>query len=136
MQNFVYVGCFFDYDELKQKIEALGKKRLDKTIMNPHITFEYRPESVNTKLFGEKIRARIIAYGNNGENEGVKVEIYSDNPMLCEMASNIAVPHITLSISENGKAVNTRYLDFTPIEPFEIVGKYGGFTKDKTVVTE
>ena len=46
---------------------------------------------------------------------------------LKELYDNIDIPHITLSISEDGKAVNTQMLDFMPTNEFKITTKFGGF---------
>ena len=127
MQKFEYVGCFFDYEELKGMTASVRKFPLEVEKTTPHITFEFGPETVDESLFGTEITVTVIGYGNNGENEGLKVTLTSDNDIINEMIKKIPVPHITLSVSENGKAVNTRYLDFTSIHPFTIKGYYGGF---------
>lgn len=124
-----YVGCFVDREELFEKIKELKPKPLYRIIERPHITFEYKPLSVDETLFGEKILVRITGYGNNGENEGLKVELFSENPKIQEMVGRIEVPHITLSVSEKGEPVNTRFLSFEPTSPIEIIGVYGGYKK-------
>lgn len=43
-----------------------------------------------------------------------------------ELCEKVKVPHITLSVSKDGKTVNTRYVEFAPISsPFSIQGVYG-----------
>lgn len=116
------------FQELYSKIESISRDSLEKTIMNPHVTFVYEPCEVKTELFGSKIKIKIVGYGKSAENEGLKVELITDNPILEEMILRIPVPHITLSISADGKAVNTRYLDFHEIAPIEIYGIFGGCT--------
>jgi len=128
MHKFEYVGCFFDYEELKELAESVRKSPLELEKTTPHVTFEYRPEAVDESLFGTEITVTAIGYGNDGENEGLKVTLTSNNATINEMIKRIPVPHITLAVSENGKAVNTRYLDFTNIQPFTIKGHYGGYT--------
>lgn len=128
--KYVYVGVFLKKENLMKRIENLGS-RLSKGIEFPHITFQFRPENVNEKLFGSKIIVKAIGYGNNGKNEGLKVELSSTNPELQSMIEAIEVPHITLSISDDGKPVDTRFLSFEDIEPFEICGTFGGFANGK-----
>lgn len=132
-QLYEYVGCFFDFEELYAKIANIPRKPLAKTISNPHVTFVYKPEEIDESLFGSIVKVRIIGYGFNEENEGLHVDVRTDNDALEKMITEIPVPHITLSISENGAAVNTRYLAFYEIEPVELTGFFGGCTFDREV---
>lgn len=129
MNNHIYryVGCFFPQEDLSTYIRPLNCSPLAKLIACPHITFSYKPEFVDESLFGEKLIVRAVGYGNDGRNEGLKVELVSASPKLAEAFQNIAVPHITLSISNDAEPVNTRYLVFDAIEPFELTGVYGGY---------
>ena len=68
----------------------------------------------------------MFAYENNGENEGVRVTLSSQNKHINDMIKTIDRPHITLAVSKNGKAVNTKYLVFHNIKPIYIDGYYGG----------
>lgn len=134
-QKYHYIGCFFEPGLLFDKISERFPQRLSRTIKAPHVTFAYRPDTVNEALFGEKITVRIVSYGNDGTNEGVGVELFSANKEIIKMAEQIEVPHITLSVSRNGKPVNTRYLQFFAVEPFEVTGVMGGYTDDGQVTT-
>ena len=127
---YEYVGCFFEWSDLEKALENIEHDHLWRKITFPHITFAYMPEFVDEELFGEKILVRIIGYGNDGENEGVKVEVVSGIPKLKEAFEQIEAPHITLSVSETGKPVNTRYLNYVPAEPVELTGIYGGYDED------
>lgn len=131
--KYHYIGIFFNYEELHNKIKMIGN-RLERTIANPHVTFMYKPDTADESLFGEKVKVRIIAYGNNGDNEGFKVELFTSNEQLQKMINNIPVPHITISISDTGKPVNTRFIDFAPLDnSIEIEGKFGGFVDGKVI---
>lgn len=134
--DFRYIGCFVDPGELARKVEPLGKPRLSRVIAAPHVTFRYQPKTVDRSLFGQKVLVTIVGYGCDGENEGLKVQMRIDDPRLAELAEGIAVPHITLSVSQDGESVNTRYLDFSPVEPFDLAAVFGGFTSSGEVVTE
>ena len=126
MNKYEYIGCFFDYNELAEKVKQIRKNPLESEKKKPHVTFEYGPSHVDTELFGTQVFVSITGYGNDGENEGVFVELLCDNEKLNNMIEKIEVPHITLAVSRGGKAVNTRFLKFEPITPIQIVGYFGG----------
>lgn len=126
---FIYVGCFVKSDEVFEKVRIIKGQRLEKMIEHPHVTFEYKPELVDENFFGEIIDITIIGYACDGKNEGVLVNMYSKNSELQEIIDRICVPHITLSVSKNGKPVDTKNLDFKPCEPIKMSGKYGGYDK-------
>ena len=128
-----YRGCFIPTAQLEEAIRHVGE-RLAKPVLHPHVTFAYLPETVDTALFGERLTLRAVGYGNDGQNEGLLVQPVSIPARLKPMFDSIEVPHVTLSVGEHGEAVNTRYLQFHPIEPFEIEGVFGGFIDSKTVV--
>ena len=92
------------------------------------------PQIIQEELFGEKAEFKVVGYGNDGLNEGLLVEWQAGAPRLKQLFDEIQIPHITLSYAENGSAVNTRYLDFKPIIPFDISGVFGGFSKSKNRV--
>ena len=126
MCEYEYVGCFFDYDELTKAVKQLRQFPLECEKLSPHVTFEYKPSYVDTSLFGTVVFVKIIGYGNDGENEGVLVTLTCDNEELNRTIKKIKKPHITLSVSKKGKAVNTKLLDFKSVEPIYISGYYGG----------
>ncbi|MCQ2571294.1 MAG: hypothetical protein MJ154_03570, partial [Candidatus Saccharibacteria bacterium] len=107
--DIVYVGFFVSQSD----IYSLFSPRLSKLIVAPHVTTKYRPkkDEIHPELFGERVTITITGYGIDGENEGVAVTICPTSPELMEAYSKIPRPHITLSISENGKAVNTAGLN-------------------------
>lgn len=120
-----YTGVFFD-----KALTDNGK--LDKQIAFPHVTHKYKPAEIDRSLFGQVVIFKVIGYGINAENEGLLVEVAEASEEMKKALAEIEVPHITLSISANGKAVNTRYLDFELCTPWYIGGYYGGFEKGKT----
>lgn len=84
---------------------------LDKQIANQHVTAVFQPcDSVYLDLLqnlGQECEIGILGYGNDGKNEGLLVQLHSDLPYR-----GAEKQHITLSISKDGKAVNTAFLDF------------------------
>lgn len=138
-----YYGIFFEgpFDSLlRDKVET----KLDKPIDDLHVTFSFNPkeeDKLPKELIGKEIPIKVIGEGNNGTNHGYKVElpnmnfaINGERVSLKSLYTNPAVPHITMSLSPKGKAVDTRYLDFSKIEPFDVVGKLGYWKNDKVVI--
>ena len=131
---FKYIGCFFDAGRLYETLEKYRTDPLLNTIARPHVTFEYMPEVVCRELFGKEVTVVVTGYGNNGKNEGVRVSLYSDDEGIKAMIEKIRVPHITLSVSEGAKAVNTADLEFYPVEPVSITGIFGGCARDNEII--
>ena len=123
----MYEG-FFVYDRLTG--------RLARDISNKHVTTEFRPAKSHESLYGKRAIFRVIGYANDGKNEGYKVELVScEARELEDLYKAIPVPHLTLSVSEDGKPVNTARLNFQPIKySFEIQAVFGGFTPEGVVV--
>lgn len=122
--KYNYTGIFFH-----KALTDNGK--LDTQIACPHVTHKYKPTEVNKSLFGQEVMFKVVGYGINEENEGLLVEVAQASDEMREALAEIEVPHITLSISKEGKAVNTRYLNFEPCTPWYLSGFYGGFNKGK-----
>jgi len=136
-EKYEYVGCFFEPEYFFEEMKRLGEERLSRLIRCPHVTFAFQPEEVDETLFGEDITVTVTGYGNNGKNEGVKVELCEASEGVKAQFEQIEVPHITISVGNGGRPVNTRYLQFEETEPFELIGKYGGYvTKEKKFFVE
>ena len=133
--HYYYIGCFVSREELFHCVKGISTGHLDRLIEAPHITFEYKPDEVDESLFGERIRVVAVGYGNDGQNEGLKVKVYADNKKITGMAEEIEVPHITLSVGMEGRAYDTRHLEFYAIKPFELEGVFGGYRQDGTINT-
>lgn len=132
--QYKYIGCFFDPEGLWEKTKMIRTSPLENLIQNPHVTFLYRPEIVNESLFGSCVEVTITGYGCDGNNEGVLVNLKIDQKELIELAQGIPVPHITLSLSDNADAVNTRYIHFEPVEPITVQGIFGAMTEGNDIV--
>lgn len=137
MQNQIkYIGCFFSRQELYEKLLQKGVPQLETAILHPHVTFQYHPQTVNFDLFGKEVTVKVTGYGNDGKNEGVSVELFSEDPVLSSMIAAIQTPHITLSVAKGCEPFDTRLLRFTPIEPFFLKGIFGGLTFDSRLLTQ
>ena len=126
MSSFKYIGCFLDKCDVKKYAEQQSLERLDCVIEHPHVTFVYKPEMVPCELFGLNITIRVTSYGNNGENEAFGIVFENLPKELVGFVQLIEVPHITISVSENGESVNSRNLKFAPIKSFCLQGVFGG----------
>jgi len=112
--------AFFVVDELPSKLE--------KDIEFKHITTEFKPAISHEHLYGTEAKFIVTGYGNDNVNEGYKVNLVScESQELIDIFNSISVPHITLSISSEGKAVNTSKLEFSSTDEFTINTKFGGF---------
>lgn len=120
----IYTGVFF---------EENFNNKLDKKIQFPHVTNQFKPTKVDYSLFGQEVVFKVIGYGINEENEGYLVELVNATQEIKNAFANIEKLHITISVSQTGKPVNTKNLDFKPIQPFYLKGRYGGYEKNKVV---
>ena len=134
--DYLYTGWFVQAEELYRIMKEKKTNRLEKEIEYPHITLFFRPEWVDSELFGSKADITVIGYGNDGENEGLLVELKTEEETLQRAFDELQVPHITVSIGEEAKAVNTRNLKFCTIEPFCLKGVFGGMTPEGVPVFE
>lgn len=126
--NFLYLAFFIDRTSFHDTISSIGT-RLTQKIEAPHVTCFYKnaqAEQETKHLFGRKVKFEAYGYGNDGINEGFLVRPLTTDKELLSLFDGIAIPHITASLSNEGKAVNTAKLNFIPIEPFTFVGTYGG----------
>jgi hypothetical protein len=129
--NIVYDGIFFDFND--PSLEKNGGEYLSKVVKDPHVTFAFKPTKdklIPESLLGQEYSVTVIGLGNDGDNHGYEVELPQD---LKRYYFGAPVPHITLSTSDTGKAVNTKDLKFEKINPFTIKGKLGYFTNNGVV---
>lgn len=130
--KYIYTGVFFDLSEVINRFNCnIGAAKLSNIIENPHVTFTFKPKEVNPKLFGKEVVFRVIGYACDGKNQGLQVEYARMSEKLLPEYNTIQNPHITISVSEDGKPVDTGKLKFEPIEnPFYIAGTYGTYTSE------
>lgn len=128
--GYLYVGAFVPAENLREHLSPT----LARPVRHPHVTFRYKPESVDESLFGTSIPFQVIGYGCDGENEGLEViPVCEDGPLIQQLAA-IAHPHITLSVSPSGRARNSGTLAFHPLKPFLLPAVYGGWHKRNGLV--
>lgn len=131
MTKNVYYGIFFAKEDVLYLAEKLGFTQLEKVVGNPHVTFAFGQEMTEgfKKMVGAEASVSITGHGNDGKNEGFAVVLDDKNEFL------LKVPHITISIADGAKAVDTANLDFKalPFKRLKLKGKYGWFGSDGTV---
>lgn len=131
----IYSGIFFE----KEKIDNIVKSKLAKDIKFPHITFKFKPakedEELLNSLVGEEVNVYLYNFKQDENNAGFYVaKIESDNKYINDLFEYIECPHITTSVSEFGKPVDT-YKLFSKKCPIEeelfvvIKGTFGNFIK-------
>ncbi len=108
------------YFSLNFKKNLATPKSLD-ILSDPHVTLAYLPteeqKHVLDQYVGQEFTVTVIGYGNDGQNEGYMVRLPNDLPYF-----NKATPHITISVKKGANPVNTGYIAFEPIKPFELTG--------------
>lgn len=134
----IYHGIFFTYEDVMELAERLYPgQRLAKDIVEPHVTFGFHKEMPEAFVrdLGRVCEARITGYANDGRNEGFRI-VLSD--ALMAMYHGAAVPHITISIAEDARAVDTGALPFCPIggaaaTGLTLRGRLGYYGRDQAV---
>ena len=131
-----YFGIFIVDEKEIEKISDNEKVRLEKRSTNFHCTFRYKPEdmSVFNEVIGEEAELTLTGYACDGENSGYKVkldEVIEKYFLNTDDSGKLQVPHITTSLSKDGKAVNTMNLEFENFEqPIVVRGRFGVFVKN------
>lgn len=140
-----YLALFVDKECLERVTDHLDRssgKANKKVIEAPHVTLMYRPleREVPRELFGKDFTLVIDGYGYNEENEAFRVRLQPDvgaadfDLEACDAVQKMldgrdVQPHITLSVADGGKAVNSKNLRFDPIEPISIGCVFGAHLK-------
>jgi len=126
MSEVIYVGIFVD----EWAVNLLQSKtvQLAKEVQNVHCTLCFRPTHEQLEQFsyvqGQGVLLDVVGVGCDGHNSGVAVRVPKWVPNI-----NDAQPHITVWLSEDGKAVDTGKLEFNSCERFVITGRVGFYTK-------
>lgn len=119
----IYCGYFLDADELYAKFPPKLARKID----CPHVTTKFRPggTDLHEGWLGQTCTLTAVGYGRNNKNEGLLVAPLEK--------FQLEKPHITLSVSEDGKPVDTVALDFAEIEPVDLTAHFGWYCADGSV---
>jgi len=118
----IYWGIFFEKED-----DTFFDGRLDRKIVHPHMTFGYKTP-MPPQLLGKEASVQVCGYGNDGRNEALLVVWEFDD--LRRYWNHDPRGHITLSVSENGRPVDSKNLNyelFAPNKRQRKVGRFGYF---------
>ena len=131
-----YEGIFFETD-MVDLIHSLETEKLEKVNDEIHCTFKYHPtnDEIFNDIVGKSFEIYLIGYGNDGQNSGFEILLPKEleNYYINYDEQNLLkVPHITASLSDGAKALNTQKLKFKPLEkPIKVIGKFGYWIKEE-----
>lgn len=99
---------------------------LSDPITDQHVTFGFKSTPPEGLDWNATYSIEIIGYGNDGTNEGYECVIPDELAWAYDGAD---IPHITIGVSNGGRPVDTKNLDFEEEVPFTVYGKLGYFLK-------
>ena len=111
----IYEGIFFD-EETTEFIRSLEEKPLPVLSEDVHCTFKFKPK--NDEIF-------------NGNNSWFKIQLPEDMMKYYinydeKRPGKLKVPHITTSLGFGATPMNTKDLDFQPLDKeYKIKGQFG-----------
>lgn len=130
-----YEGIFFEDQEMEKLFSNEGTFLGTRNDV-PHITFLYKPDKNHLleEIIGNDVTCYLTGYGCDGENSAFMVSFpdeYTEYYHNKDQDGKIVIPHITASLSSNGKASNSRNLTFVKFkEPVLVTGRFGYWIKD------
>ena len=106
--------------------EQIPEPSLARPVESPHVTFGFR-QPFPLELLGQSCDIHYIGYADDGDNQALAVSLPD---WVQSYYGGAEQPHITISVSEQGKPVNSANLDFESIAEYEametgIFGYYG-----------
>ena len=143
-RRIIYQAIFINPQDVKKLIEMQPDK-LPNTVQNMHCTFKFQPSEKEikdfSKLLGNDLELKVIGYCSDGKNSGFEIELSKEQDSVYTNVHNKdngtavpslerTTPHITVSMIDGAKAVDTGILPFdrNGFKPFTIHGKAGFFT--------
>lgn len=119
-----YFGLFLSAENSNILIEK-SLTTLENIVRYPHVTLLYNQlERKSVPEMGNEYEIIIIGHGIDTNNQGFLVKLPNS---LKKYLNKDSKPHITVSLSSDGKAVDTKKLTFQKITPFNVIGKFGFF---------
>ena len=151
-KKVVYQAIFVNPEDVTKLIQ-LQKDKLPREVKNMHCTFKFQPSEEDikkfSKLLGNELELKVVGYCSDGKNSGYEIELSPEQESVYSNAHTVdtgkavpivekTIPHITVSMSDGAKAVDTGMLPFSRknFDPFFIHGKAGYFTSDIERKTE
>ena len=128
------VGCLLSPAETDRLFIWLGDKRLNSVVDSPHVTLAFLPDVICERSIGTEVLWNVVGYGNDGQNEGVLVELAQAPDELLNEITLRREHHVTLSLANGAHAKDTAGLKFSPVKPLKIKTVYGLCTCEGNVV--
>ena len=133
-----YEGLFFEDKEALDIIFKLEKTHLPIIHDKIHCTFKYNPkdDEIFDDIVGNTYEIKLIGYGCDGKNSGFEIELPEELLKYYinyaeEDPNKLEGPHITTSLARGTKAMNTKKLNFIPLDKtYTIKGKFGYWIED------
>lgn len=125
--KIIYYGFFLT----EKSTEKLREKEplLEKIVEDVHITFAFRPsDRLPDEILGKTFTIGVVGSGRTEDNHGYEVILPMD---LHKYYKGSSPKHITVSLSPNGKPVDTKHIPFQRWDDDDMVfiqGKMGYFT--------
>ena len=145
MENqIIYAGIFFDVDAVEAAVNQNGGISLEKEIALPHVTLAFRPSNEDMQklqgLLGKEIKVKLDEFAYNDKNAGFKVSVVTPDGVVENFLKG-KLPHITTSIGQNGRPVETPKLfdgsfdgvNTVQVDSQTIIGRIGVFCSDGCV---
>lgn len=124
--EILYEGFFFELDEDELMYSPWTNSKLEHRIDTPHITVYYKPSELHDYYYGKRGLFELYKYGCDDKNEGYKVRyIKSDCIDVPWLFNLVDIPHVTISVSDDGKPKDTKNLDFKPCETYRYEAVFG-----------
>ena len=124
---YYYEGIFLQADEVLEIFEMVSDEYPLYSVVPDqfHVTTEYLPEIKHEELYGAEVTVHITGYkygtaidpedGSVSQNEGLKVEVLSEDPEMQNLLDSIDKNwHITGSYMTAARY--TKYMDFSDAE--------------------
>lgn len=140
----IYEGVFLNKEEVECLFKLIrGEKPHSKTPKDYHVTTTFRPDCPSPWLYGKKVSVHITGY-KDAEiathegmtyNEGLRVELFSDDPdMTGYIVKHPCNFHITGSFED--KPVYTGFIDFSDSQNVDctFIGTFGAFDSDGNII--
>ena len=122
----LYEGFFFELNEDEFMDSPWPNSKLEHRIDTPHITVFYKPSQPHEIYYGQKGRFEFYEYGCDDNNEGYKVRcVGCDGILVPYILKEVDIPHVTISVSEDGKPKDTKNLNFVACEPYVYEAVFG-----------